>query len=282
MTRIVLLTGSELRHQFVRKRIAANPGIDVLRSYCEGTEKSLATLAHSKTPGTAERELAHLRARERTEEDFFRDFVDCVDDRSRPVSIPKGEVNSPEVFDEISSLAPDLLVAYGCSIVKEPLLGRFAPRFLNVHLGLSPYYRGAGTNFWPFVNGEPEYAGITFMYIDAGVDTGEIIHQIRPRIYPGDTFHVIGNRLISDMARVYADIVVRYDDLVRVPQIPVPADEKVYKRKDFTDGAVELLLGRLQGGLIETYLREREERCRKVLIVENPALLGAAHRGDGR
>ena len=39
--------------------------------------------------------------------------------------------------------------------------------------------------------------GATFMYIDAGIDTGEIIHQIRADIVIGDSPHSIGNRLIK-------------------------------------------------------------------------------------
>lgn len=280
MTRVVLLSGSELRHQFVRKLIAATPGVDVLRTYCEGTEKALKTLAMSKGDGAAELELEHLKAREQSEEDFFGNFVRYIEDRSNPVSIPKGEVNSPQVFGDICDLAPELLVSYGCSIVKDPLLSRFAPGFLNVHLGLSPYYRGAGTNFWPFVNGELEYVGITFMYIDAGIDTGEIIHQIRPRIVPGDSIHSIGNRLIGDMAKVYAEIILHHDELEKMSQLPVPKDEKIYKRADFTDEAVIQLYSQLRSGLVEKYLNEQVERCARVPIIENPTIAAASPVGD--
>ena len=280
MMKVVMLTGSELRHQFVRKLIAAAPGVEMLRSYCEGTEKALKTLAVGKGAGVADLELEHLKARERSEEDFFGNFVNFAGDNSNSVDIRKGAVNSPDVFHDICELAPDLLVSYGCSIVKDPLLSRFTPGFLNVHLGLSPYYRGSGTNFWPFVNGELEYVGITFMYIDAGIDTGEIIHQIRPRIFPGDSIHTIGNRLIGDMAVVYSQIIRMYDRLEKVPQLPVPADEKIYKRADFTDDSVERLYAQMQGGLVENYLREREERCARVPIIENPALRADAAQGD--
>ena len=61
---------------------------------------------------------------------------------------------------------------------------------------MSPYYRGSGTNFWPFVNNELQFIGATFMHIDEGVDTGEIIHQIRANIFHDDNIHQIGNRLI--------------------------------------------------------------------------------------
>ena len=37
---------------------------------------------------------------------------------------------------------------------------------INVHLGLSPYYKGSATNFWPFVNNELQFLGVTFMVTD--------------------------------------------------------------------------------------------------------------------
>ncbi|MEE2997953.1 MAG: formyltransferase family protein [Pseudomonadota bacterium] len=279
MKRTVILTGSELRHRFVRKLISASPGINVVRSYCEGTEKALKTLALGKGEEAADLELEHLRARDQSEEDFFSHLVRLIDDRSNPISLPKGGVNSANVYKNLCDLDPDLLISYGCSIVKDPLLSRFTPGFVNVHLGLSPYYRGAGTNFWPFVNGELEYVGITFMHIDAGIDTGEIIHQMRPRIVPGDDIHSIGNRLIGDMARMYAEIIRKFDDLHPMPQLPVPPDEKVYRRADFTNDSVVRLYLQTRSGLVDRYLQEREERCARVPIIVNPALASAPGEG---
>ena len=53
---------------------------------------------------------------------------------------------------------------------------------------------------WPLVNNEPEYIGVTYMFIDENIDTGDIIHQIRPNLYQHDNVHTLGNRLIKDMA----------------------------------------------------------------------------------
>ena len=82
-------------------------------------------------------------------------------------------------------------------------------KILNLHLGLSPYYRGAGTNYFPFVNNEPEYVGSTFMYLDEGIDTGEIIHQIRPLINITDSFHQLSNRFLIHSFKTYSKIAER-------------------------------------------------------------------------
>jgi phosphoribosylglycinamide formyltransferase 1 len=267
---VVFLTGSELRHSFVRKAIALSHGVSVTRSYCEGTEKSIRHIVEADAPEPDSLRMRHLASRDRSEQDFFGAFVALAPDRSTPTFIAKGEINEPRHAEDISALRPDLLACYGSSLIRTPLLSRFEGRFLNIHLGLSPYYRGSGTNFWPLVQGEPEFVGATFMHIDAGIDTGKIIHQIRARIFPGDTAHQIGNRLIADMALVYADIIRKFPALPDMPQLEEPPNVRVYRQKDFTEESSRMLMQRFDGGLVERYLAEAEQRKLRAPIIENP------------
>lgn len=272
--RIVILTGSELRHKFFRTVMAAAKGVEVLQSYCEGLENTVHTIVEGRTENSEDSELErrHLAARERSEHDFFGLVANIMPDRSNPVFIPRGTVS--EQAEAIKALQPDLLIAYGCSLVREPLLSWFQGRFLNVHLGLSPWYRGSGTNFWPLVNGEPEYVGATFMHIDAGVDTGEIVHQIRARVFPGDDPHKIGNRLIGDMALTYIELVRNFNRFQHQaqPQLQPGSTDHVYRRRDFSAAATRKLLQQFKDGLVDRYLLEYESRCGKVPLVRQPWL----------
>lgn len=274
MKKIVILTGSELRHTFVRKYIALDHEIQVLGSFCEGTEKSLATFVGKQKEEDSRLRKKHLRLREQSESDFFELFVSTTEDHSNPVFLLYGEINNPEYVEKVISLKPDLIVAYGCSLIKEPLILAFEGRFLNVHLGLSPYYRGSGTNYWPLVMGQPELVGVTFMHIDPGIDTGEIIHQIRARVFSGDTPSSIGNRLIVDMAKMYRMVVKKIDFLPK-PKMVQPqaiAIDKVYRQKDYNEASVEKLYSLFKEGLIERYLGEIKERELRFPIVSNPIL----------
>lgn len=271
MKRIIILTGSELRHDFFRKFIGLSEGIEVIKSYCEGLEKSLRVTTEQDDSNNIYR-LQHLSAREASEQEFFGLFVEKSSDYSNPVSLPKGDINNEQHTQEIIKANPDLLIAYGCSIIREPLLSAFKGRFINVHLGLSPYYRGSGTNYWPLVNNEPEYVGATYMHINAGIDTGEVIHQIRARCCWGDTPSQIGNRLIIDMSKVYAKLIVNYDQLESMPQIPVPKNEKLYKQKDYTEESVAMLYQNFNDQIIDRYLSEQSSRCEQVPIIENSVL----------
>ena len=272
MKRIIVLTGSEPRHTFLRKALAAFGAFEVVRSYCEGLEQSLdARLNRAEAPSDS-LQASHVAARARSEADFFALFNRFSEDRSNPVFLPKGAINDAEHTDAIKDLNPDLLAAFGCSLIKEPLISAFPRRFLNVHLGLAPYYRGSGTNFFPLVDGKPEFVGATFMYLDAGIDTGEIIHQIRARVFPGDTPHQIGNRLIGDVAVVYAALIERFDGLEAVDQPARPPTARLCKRADFTEDATARLYEQFKNGVVERYLADDAARCAKVPLVSHPKL----------
>jgi folate-dependent phosphoribosylglycinamide formyltransferase PurN len=268
-TDIVILTANSLRHSYVRQTFGLADDIQVLKSYCESKSGSL--LEEARENGEQVR-IDHLERRARSEYDYFAHFVNTTPDQSNPVEIPYGEVNEQRYYDEITDLEPDLLVVYGSSIIQHPLLTEYNGRILNIHLGLSPYYRGTGTNFWPLVNGEPEYVGATFMYIDEGVDTGEIIHQLRARVHPYDGPHDIGNRLIADVGQLYPEIVRRFDDLHHMSQIDEPDNNHYYKSSDYSQDATVQLYENFTNGMVKDYLENKEERVAEVPIVKHPAI----------
>src|ERR1700741_5117936 len=104
MPRIVILTGSELRHSFFRCWIALREGIEVIQSCCGGTEKSLGALVQKEADNHLRR--IHLQAREQSEEDFFRLYLESTPDRSNPVFLPKGEINSPSEAQALIQMQP--------------------------------------------------------------------------------------------------------------------------------------------------------------------------------
>ncbi|TKX28205.1 hypothetical protein CQA38_08670 [Campylobacter sp. MIT 12-5580] len=265
MKKIIILTSNELRHSFMRKAIALDSEIEVLKSYCELKNTQAYTYTNAQ-----DLQEKHLALRLQSEKDFFQAFVDLSPDLSKPHFIPDKAINNQEFIDEIIDLKPDLLIAYGCSLIEAPLIDFFGKAFLNVHLGLSPYYRGSGTNFFPLVNNEPEFVGASFMYIDKGIDTGDIIHQIRAEVCINDDCHKIGNRLIAKVASTYKDLIKNYENLVPLKQPNDKKSGKLYKKKDFTLEATLKMYDNFANNLVEKYLQKPESQ--KASILENPAL----------
>ena len=104
-----------------------------------------------------------------------------------PVLQP-ARINEPEVVAEIAALKPDILVvvAFG-QLLKKPLLELAPYGAVNIHGSLLPYYRGAAPIHWAIINGEKE-TGVTIMYMDEGMDTGDMIASMQMPIF--DNYNV--------------------------------------------------------------------------------------------
>ena len=126
--KIVILTGSETRHVYFRKKIASDKRITVLTSYSENDEKSLAN-RNNQNEHTSQLEIQHVEARTQSEIDFFSDYIESCEDKSNPKLIRKGAINDEAVVNEIVAMNPDLLVCYGSSLIKSDLLTKFEVNF---------------------------------------------------------------------------------------------------------------------------------------------------------
>jgi Formyl transferase len=86
-------------------------------------------------------------------------------------------INTAEAYDFTTHLQPDLIVVSGTALVKEPMLScPSSLGIINLHTGLSPYVKGAPncTN-WCIANNTWDLVGNTIMWLNAGIDSGNII-----------------------------------------------------------------------------------------------------------
>lgn len=250
MRRVVVLTGSELRHEQFRIRMARDGRFDVMLTVCEGPEDGLAARV-AADPEATDLMRRHAAAQAQAEHDAFSAWRE-VPDMARPMSIPRSGINDEGVQARIREEAPDVIVCYGSSVIRGPLIEDFAGRFVNVHPGLAPWYRGADANVWPLIQGKPGHVGATFLHPGADRDSGRIIHQIRPEIVLGDGPHSIGNRVIDAMTRACADVVAAWDALEDAAQ--PKAKGRHYAPEAFDAAACERLYARFGEGMIADYL----------------------------
>ncbi len=103
--------------------------------------------------------------------------------------------NNPEFVEQLKDINPDVIcvVAYGKIIPKEIL---DIPRLgcINVHGSLLPKYRGAAPIQWAVLNGDKE-TGITTMFMDVGMDTGDMINKEVVQIGDDETTGELWDRL---------------------------------------------------------------------------------------
>ena len=108
---------------------------------------------------------------------------------------PEKVKNNEELIKELEDIKPDLIVvvAYGKILPKKIL---DIPKFgsINVHGSLLPQYRGAAPIQWSIINGD-KVTGVTTMFMDAGMDAGDIILKQEVKIGDDETTGELWNRL---------------------------------------------------------------------------------------
>ncbi len=256
MARAIVLTSTFLRHQYVVNHLARRH--DIVGVWQE--QKSFRPERHAGSEEELRIVMEHFARRDASEEAYFGGEREV---RLGPGSvhriIPAGAINDPAEAGLMERLDPEVVLVFGTGILREPILKPFEGRIINLHLGLSPYYRGSGTNFWPLVNGEPQFVGGTIHALDAGIDTGPILAHVRPRIEEGDGPHDIGNKAIQAAAEVLADAArLACGGALRLR--PQRQKGLLYQRKDFNAEAVLTLYRNFENGMIEAYLRRQGER----------------------
>lgn len=124
--------------------------------------------------------------------------------------------NNVEIIETLKALKPDVIcvVAYGKILPKEildiPKLG-----CINVHGSLLPKYRGAAPIQWAVLNGD-KTTGITTMYMDIGMDTGDMILKQEIAIGEEETTGELWERL----SKIGSNLLVQTLDLIEKGQAP--------------------------------------------------------------
>ncbi len=103
-------------------------------------------------------------------------------------------INSEIVCNRLREFKPDLVLDHGTSIVKDHILAT-SKLALNLHWGLSPYYRGTYCTDWALINWDPNNIGVTIHKLAKDIDGGSILAQRRAEIKSNDTIHSINMQL---------------------------------------------------------------------------------------
>lgn len=268
--RIGILTSVETRHRYFVNRLRAELGVAAVgyeRIGYAPDSVAAADLGSQEARIVAE----HFAERSRQEQLFFgpqSDFVQA-NDACAVSHIEPGGLNTPETLHLLQAAGVDAVAVFGTNLIKPPLLDRWPGRMINLHLGLSPYYRGTATNFFPLLNEEPEYVGATIHLLDARIDAGPILAHARPTIVADDMPHTIGCKAIAagigKMITVLRELA--QGRLTPVPQWEVP-NPRLYLRKDYHPRQVVELYKKIEGGLIPRYVERAAQVAPRVRLVE--------------
>jgi methionyl-tRNA formyltransferase len=161
-------------------------------------------------------------------------FIQHARENGIPIFAPE-KPNAPDFVEAMRALSPDLFIAVGYMLLlKAPLLSVPRVAAANFHASLLPAYRGKHPVFWALRAGE-KWCGLTVHEMGAGLDTGDIMFQVRVPVREGDSVSALYDRIMTESVPLVSKLVSAAAG--RIPRAPQPAEGGSYfgatKDEDF-------------------------------------------------
>ena len=192
--KVLFLTGSHPRHASIARTLN---DIGVLSGLVIEERKHHIPIAPQNIDENLKKLFnIHFHKRSIAEAKFFgENFLPNVEQ----IKINLNELNSEKVKSFIKKINPDILLSYGVHILSDEIINLCKGERWNIHGGLSPWYRGCITHFWPSYFLEPQMTGMTIHDLTQKLDAGDIVHQNSGELISKDGLHDLACRTVIGM-----------------------------------------------------------------------------------
>ena len=195
--------------------------------------------------------IKHFHNRDEAEKKYFgsQSAPEC-----ERLEVSAEELNGSKSAAFIRKTQPDVVLIFGTDLIKGDFYHSLPPNTVNMHLGLSPKYRGAATLFWPFYFLEPQFAGSTFHHIIAEPDAGDVIHQTRPELEKGDHIHDVACKTVVQSAKDAVKLLELYEATGQWQSYRQKASGKNFLVSDFSPEHLRVIYDLYQDNIVDCYL----------------------------
>lgn len=152
------------------------------------------------------------------------------------------KINHQETVDWCRERRPDVTAVYGTAILRAPIIRVATRGTVNAHSSLLPHFRGVFAEFWQILHRRPDTAGVTFHFIDEGVDTGDILLQ-KPTVCEADTdpYQLRGRNILTTV-EFFPEVLRQVLTGEARRQKQSPSDLPTFRSRDLTrEKTAELL-----------------------------------------
>ena len=109
---------------------------------------------------------------------FGNSYVNNFNKNIKILPMIYGDLNQCTIKFLSDFLESDIYIIFGSSYIKSELLNFLVEqKAINIHAGVSPYYRGADCNFWALYDNNPHLVGSTIHFLSKGIDSGPILYH---------------------------------------------------------------------------------------------------------
>lgn len=170
------------------------------------------------------------------------------------IEIERNELNSKKVEDFIRSVAGSCLLSYGPDLIKENILQTVDGFAFNLHGGLSPWYKGSATMFWPFYFLEPNYVGTTLHYITKKIDAGNIVQQTVPKLEHGDCMHEVSCKAVVKACEETKQVFIEMGKGRTFPGVPQKKNGKLFLDRDWRPEHLRVVYETFHDRIVDMFL----------------------------
>lgn len=178
--KITLFTSNNYRHNYL---------INLISSYCD--ELFVVQECNTIFPGAipsiyqvSEITLNYFKNVDKAQIKLFgTSYIQNKNKNIRILPLKMGDLNkcTPQLLKDF--LESDLYVVFGSSYIKNDLIQFLVnKKAINIHMGVSPFYRGSNCNFWSLYDDNPHLTGATIHLLSKGLDSGPILYHAMSKL----------------------------------------------------------------------------------------------------
>ena len=146
-------------------------------------------------------------------------------------------MNGNKTLELIQNLNPAKIIIFGTNLLGSEYLKLYPNRTLNLHVGLSQYYRGSFCNFWPIHDLKPQLLGATVHFVSKGIDDGNIIVQDTINLDKNDSVHTLITKPIILGTKLVIETIKNPDSKLTL-NAKLKSKGKLFQIKDFNPKAI--------------------------------------------
>jgi folate-dependent phosphoribosylglycinamide formyltransferase PurN len=259
--KVVFITGSHPRHAYIARKLACAGKLSALI-----IEKREAHLP--EPPQELNGELSALFK----EHFFLRQQVEntAFGDNSFPnvptLHVGHHTLNTQKTWDYLTEYSPDLLLSYGCHMLTNETLSKVTGEKWNIHGGLSPWYRGAVTHFWPSYMLEPQMTGMTVHELTQQLDAGDIVHQCSSDLVRGDGLHQLAARSVTKIADELPRLIALMEKGAKIKKTPHKTAGKLWLGNNWRPEHLKLIYDVYNDKIVDLYLDGEFAQSKPILV----------------
>ncbi|SOB91361.1 formyl transferase-like protein [Ureibacillus xyleni] len=267
--RVLLLTGSHPRHLYLVNKLME---LDIVAAHVMEVRESF-------VPNPPE----HLEEIDR--ENFIRHFADRDEAENRhfeghtevlgqvpTLKVSLQELNSEETIKWVCNQTFDIAISYGVHKLSNELLNVLGKHAWNVHGGLSPWYKGNTTLFWPFFMLRPNWAGMTVHRLSSRLDAGDIVHHSLPLLEYGDGLHDVACKAVKQVASDLGEILTTLP-LEDIQYTPQKGNGKLWVGSDWMPQHLRFVYNTYNNDIVDYYLDGKLPQI-------EPTIISAFQKGE--